>query len=192
MTPSPIAPFTELTARLSRELMTALVTEDDTDALARQVAGIAEQLTRAAAAPHAVTVEDPHTTPNHITGDITPASSARNPIAPPMSIVPDGDDYRCDLILPLQYQGPPAVCARRPPSLIDQYWASCELDAGSLTPPLTDAENYDAGTPVGEPLTVRGRIARVEGRKKFMEAEILCDDVVRVRAEGLWISPRET
>lgn len=56
MTSSPIAPFTELTTRLGRELMTALVTEDDADALAQQVAGIAEQLSRAAAAPHTVSV----------------------------------------------------------------------------------------------------------------------------------------
>lgn len=193
MTPSPIAPFTELTTRLSRELMTALVTEDDADALAQQVAGIAEQLTRAAAAPHAVSVENPHTTPNHIAGDITPASSPRNPIAPPMSIVPDGDDYRCDLTLPLQYQGPPGrVHGGIVALLIDHilgHAANWNAEKRSFTRSLT--LNYDAGTPIGEPLTVRGRIARVEGRKRFMEAEIICDDVVRVRAEGLWLSPRE-
>src|SRR5699024_12243215 len=85
----------------------ALVTEADTDALGAQVADIAARLSAAAADPHGVTVEDPHEVPNHIPHDITPASSARNAIAPPMAMVPDGDGYRCDLTLPLQYQGPP-------------------------------------------------------------------------------------
>ena len=50
--------------------------------------------------------------------------------------------------------------------------------------------NYDGGTPIGKPITVRGRVARHEGRKRFMEAEVVCDGEVCVRAEGLWILPR--
>jgi len=188
----PVDPFAEHTARLTRELMTALVAEDDTEALACRVADIGQRLSRAAAAPHAVAVEDPHTTPNHITDDITPASSARNPIAPPMRIVPDADGYRCDLTLPLHYQGPPGrVHGGIVALLIDHllgHAANWQAETRSFTRSLT--LSYDAGTPIGEPLTVRGRIARVEGRKRFMEAEIVCDDVVRVRAEGLWLAPR--
>ena len=193
MSSSPASPFAEHAARLSRELVAALVTEDDTEALARQIAVLAERLAQAAADPHTVEVDDPHTAPNHIVRDITPASSPRNPIAPPMRIVPDGEGYRCDLTLPLQYQGPPGrVHGGIVALLIDHilgHAANWQAEERSFTRTLT--LDYDAGTPIGEPLTVRGRIARVEGRKRFMEAEIVCDDVVRVRAHGLWLAPRE-
>ena len=190
--PDPL-PFHEHTARVTRELITALVTEDDTDALAAQVADIAARLSAAAADPHGVTVEDPHEVPNHIPHDITPASSARNAIAPPMAIVPDGDGYRCDLTLPLQYQGPPGrVHGGIVALMIDHllgHAAGMDSPRRSMTRTLT--LDYDGGTPINEPITVRGWIARREGRKTFLEAQILCDDEVRVREHGLWILPRE-
>lgn len=186
--------FAEHTTRLTRELITALVTEDDTDALAGQVADIASRLSAAAADPHVVTVDDPHRVPNHIPHDITPGSSGRNPLAPPMRIVPDGDWYRCDLTLPLQYQGPPGrVHGGIVALLVDHilgHAAGVGAEKRSMTRYLT--VHYDGGTPIGEPLTVRGRINRIEGRKKFMEAQIICNGEVRVRADGLWLLPRES
>lgn len=186
--------FTEHATRLTRDLITALVSEDDTDTLAQQVADIAGRLSVAAADPYAATLDAPHRVPNHIPHDITPGSSARNPIAPPMRIVPDGDWYRCDLTLPLQYQGPPGrVHGGIVALLIDHllgHAASMGAEKRSMTRSLT--LNYDGGTPIGEPITVRGRISRIEGRKKFMEAQILCDGEVRVRADGLWLLPRES
>lgn len=184
--------YAEHTARLTRDLITALVTEDDVDALAVQVADLAARLADAAADPRAVRVEDSDLVPNHIERDVSPASSVRNPIAPPMRIVPDGDGYRCDLTLPLQYQGPPGrVHGGIVATLVDHLLGHAAALAGparSMTRYLTI--NYDGGTPIGKPITVRGRVARHEGRKRFMEAEVVCDGEVCVRAEGLWILPR--
>ncbi|HJG80683.1 MAG TPA: PaaI family thioesterase, partial [Brevibacterium senegalense] len=107
-------------------------------------------------------------------------------------IVPDGDGYRCDLTLPLQYQGPPGrVHGGIVATLVDHLLGHAAALAGparSMTRYLTI--NYDGGTPIGKPITVRGRVARHEGRKRFMEAEVVCDGEVCVRAEGLWILPR--
>ena len=117
--------YAEHTARLTRDLITALVTEDDVDALAGQVADLAARLSEAAADPRAVTVEDSDLVPNHIERDVTPASSVRNPIAPPMRIIPDGDGYRCDLTLPLQYEGPPGrVHGGIVATLVDHPWGT--------------------------------------------------------------------
>ncbi|WP_236864590.1 PaaI family thioesterase [Brevibacterium daeguense] len=189
----PTPPFTEYTARLTRELIHTLVAETDEARLAEHVAFIADKLAEAAARPQQVTVADPHRSAGHIPDDITPASSARNPIAPPMLIEWDGDESRCELTLPLQYQGPPGrVHGGIVATMLDHVLGNA-ANAGGRPRSYTRYLNvsYDAATPVGEPLVVVGRTARHDGRKRFMEGEILCHGEVRVRAEGLWIEPRE-
>lgn len=48
--------------------------------------------------------------------------------------------------------------------------------------------HFRSVTPVGETLVVRGRIDRVEGRKRFLSAELLHGDMVCAEVDGLWIA----
>ena len=185
--------FAEHTARLTRELIHTLVSETDDARLAEHTAFIAEKLAAAAADPAAVTLDDPHPQRSHIEHDITPASSARNPIAPPMDIRWDGEESRCSLTLPLQYQGPPGRVHGGVVALMLDHVLGNAANSGDVPRAYTRYLNvqYDAATPVGEPLVVTGRVVRQEGRKRFLEGEVTCHGEVRVRAEGLWIEAKQ-
>lgn len=60
-------------------------------------------------------------------------------------------------------------------------------------PPLPPARtaylktNFRSVTPVGVELEIRARIDRIEGRKRFITAELCHGDVVCADAEGLWV-----
>lgn len=187
------SPFAEHSARLTRELIHSLVTESDDERLAERVGSIARELTRAAGQPGAVTVEDPHTSTSRIEGDRTPGSSARNPIAPPMSIHSDGIESRCEVTLPLQYQGPPGRVHGGIVALLLDHVLGNAANVGEGPRSFTRYLNvsYEAATLIGEPLTVVGRVGREDGRKLFMQGEVLCRGEVSARGEGLWLSPRD-
>lgn len=188
------SPFAEHTSRLTRELIHTLVSENDDARLAEHVGFIAAKLGEASKHPETVTVTSPHIIPAHLPYDVTPASSARNPIAPPMLIEWDGAEARCELTLPLQYQGPPGRVHGGIVALLLDHVLGNAANDGERPRSFTRYLNvsYEAATPIGEPLVVVGRVARTDGRKCFMEGEILCNDEVRVRGEGLWIEPRKT
>lgn len=187
-------PFVEHTARLTRELIHTLVSETDDARLAEHTAFIAEKLAAAAADPAAVTLDDPHPQRSHIAHDITPASSARNPIAPPMDIGWNGDESRCSLTLPLQYQGPPGRVHGGIVALMLDHVLGNAANSGGVPRAFTRYLNvlYDAATPVGEPLVITGRVTKEEGRKRFLEGEVTCHGEVRVKAEGLWIQAKDS
>lgn len=188
-----VSPFAEHTTRLTRALTTALVTERDDAALAARVAEIAAQMAAAAQDPEAVELADPHPVRAAFPHDITPVSSARNPIAPPLAIRREGEDSVATTVLPLQYQGPPTrVHGGIIALMLDQVLGDASSATGlplSFTRELTIT--YDGATPIGEELRIAGRIRSVEGRKRFMEGEITVGGEVTVRAHGLWIAPRE-
>lgn len=187
------SPFAEHTARLTRELIHSLVSETDDGRLAERVGFLASRLGQAAERPGVVTVESPHITTPGIPDDVTPASSARNPIAPPMLIKWDGAESRCELTLPLQYQGPPGrVHGGVVALLLDHVLGNAaNADGGPRSFTRYLNVSYAAATPVGESLVVVGRIAHVDGRKRVMQGEVLCNDEVRARGEGLWVVPRD-
>ncbi|WP_051297317.1 PaaI family thioesterase [Brevibacterium album] len=237
-----VSPFAEHSTRLTRSLINALVSERDDAALAARIREIAADLSAAAEAPEAVEVSDPAPPRARFSRDITPASSARNPIAPPLVIrhrrldpaggedVPAGGpassapeagasaaggasaaegapvaaagvaadgtgthESYADVVLPLQYQGPPGrVHGGIVALMLDQILGDAAHSSG--LPPAFTREltlTYDAGTPLDAEVRVSGRLIRVEGRKRFMEGEITADGTVTARARGLWIAPRE-
>ncbi|GAA2000481.1 PaaI family thioesterase [Brevibacterium samyangense] len=189
----PTSPFAEHTARLARELATALVSEADDTRLAASAADIAARILAAAEAPHTVEIDAPSPGAAHIPFDITPASSPRNPLAPPMDIVWDGERSTCILTLPLQYQGPPGRVHGGIIALLLDHTLGNAANAGERPRSFTRYLNvlYEAATPIGEEIVVTGWAARQEGRKQFMEGTITVNGEVSVRAEGLWITPRE-
>jgi len=185
------SPYAEHAARLTRSLAHALVSEQDDAQLADTVRGLATQLLEAAQDPASIVVEDPHPR-SGFPGDITPITSAVNPLAPPMAIRREAGESVSDVALPLQYQGPPArVHGGIVALMLDQVLGNAAHATGlasSYTRELTIT--YDAATPLDRPVRAVGRIDRVEGRKRFMSGEILVDGVPSARAHGLWISPR--
>lgn len=50
--------------------------------------------------------------------------------------------------------------------------------------------NFRSVTPVGVELTLRGRVDRIEGRKRFLTGEIRHGDTLCAEAEGLWVELR--
>ncbi|SMY11614.1 PaaI family thioesterase [Brevibacterium jeotgali] len=189
--PAARSPYAEHTARLTRSLAHALVSENDDAELAETVRALATRLLDASEAPAAVTVDDPHPR-SGFRRDITPITSAVNPLAPPMAIRREGDESVSDVALPLQYQGPPArVHGGIVALMLDQVLGNAAHSTGlpgAYTRELTIT--YDAATPLDRPVQVVGRIDRVEGRKRFMSGEVLVDGAPSARAHGLWISPR--
>lgn len=51
--------------------------------------------------------------------------------------------------------------------------------------------SFHALAPIDQPLGLRIRIEREEGRKRFLVGELLHGDVVSARCEGLWIALRD-
>lgn len=188
------SPFAEHTSRLTRELIHSLVSETDDGQLAGRVGVIAAKLEDAARRPQEVTVTDPHVTSGRIRDDVTPASSARNPIAPPMLIERDGGESRCELSLPLQYQGPPGRVHGGIVALLLDHVLGNAANVGDGPRYFTRYLNvsYEAPTPIAGALAVVGRVVRDDGRKRFLEGEVVCDGQVRARGEGLWVAPRST
>ena len=187
------SPFAEHSARLTRALARALVEEQDVAALADRVGALARQLQEAAADPAAVTVADPHPQTTSFAADLTPITSAVNPLAPPLAIRQVDGESVSDTVLPPQYVGPPGrVHGGIVALMLDQVLGNAAHASGlppSYTRELTIT--YDAATPLDRPIRVVGRIDRVDGRKRFMSGEVLADDRVAARATGVWISPRE-
>ncbi|WP_245533259.1 PaaI family thioesterase [Brevibacterium senegalense] len=187
------SPFAEHSAGLVRGLARALVEERDEAALVDRVRTIARQLLEATDDPAAVTVADPHPQTTSFAQDLTPITSAINPLAPPLSIRQEDGQSVSDTRLPPQYVGPPGrVHGGIVALMLDQVLGNAAHASGlppSYTRELTIT--YNEATPLDAPVRVVGRIDRVDGRKRFLSGEVLVDGRVAASATGVWISPRE-
>lgn len=187
------SPFAEHTARLARELITALVSTRKDEKLAANVARIAEQLSAAAADPQAVSVDDPILTDFRGGPDRSPVSSVRNPIAPPVIIHRDDHGSEAKVTLGVQYEGPPGRVHGGIVALLFDHVLGNAANGHAYPPSFTRSleVEYLDGTPLNEELTFVGRIESSEGRKRWLVGEVICDGTVRARARGLWITPRQ-
>jgi acyl-coenzyme A thioesterase PaaI-like protein len=178
---------------LARGLARALVEERDEAALVDRVRTIARQLLEATDDPAAVTVADPHPQTTSFAQDLTPITSAINPLAPPLSIRQEDGQSVSDTQLPPQYVGPPGrVHGGIVALMLDQVLGNAAHASGlpsSYTRELTIT--YNEATPLDAPVRVVGRVDRVDGRKRFLSGEVLVDGRVAAAATGVWISPRE-
>lgn len=187
------SPFAEHSAGLARGLARALVEERDEAALVDRVRTIARHLLEATDDPAAVTVADPHPQTTSFAQDLTPITSAINPLAPPLSIRQEDGQSVSDTHLPPQYVGPPGrVHGGIIALMLDQVLGNAAHASGlppSYTRELTIT--YNEATPLDAPVRVVGRVDRVDGRKRFLSGEVLVDGRVAASATGVWISPRE-
>lgn len=124
--------------------------------------------------------------------DRSPVTGLANPIAPPLEMkVTENGVYSASVRMGHQYQGPPSrVHGGFIAVLLDHVMgmaASAPNDIdGALTRSLT--LEYLSATPLNTNLEVRGWIKERDGRKIWMEGEIVANGKTTVRAHGLWIA----
>lgn len=117
----------------------------------------------------------------------------RNPVAPPLAINHGADGLVwSDFTLGAAYEGPPGhvhggVCAM----VLDHLLGATSHKPGR--PAVTGALSvrYLRGTPLG-PLRVEAHVDRVEGVKTFASGHISNAQGITVRAEGVFLHPRES
>ena len=122
----------------------------------------------------------------------SPVIGAKNPIAPPVHMwrVPadSGIEMHGEVTMRAAYNGPPgSVHGGIIAEVMDELLGATAVcnDAAGFTGTLTVI--YRSPTPLEEPLTMRGWIDRIEGRKTFAKGEIRHGEVLCAEAEGIFI-----
>ncbi|MDH6194259.1 acyl-coenzyme A thioesterase PaaI-like protein [Mycobacterium frederiksbergense] len=121
-----------------------------------------------------------------------PAIGIRNPMAPPLVIIKDGDGaVRTDFHLGAAYEGPPGhVHGGMVAMVLDHVLgevAASDPDSPRFTGTLTI--RYLRATPLGD-LHAEGRITRTDGIKAFAAGHVSDADGITAEAEGVFILPK--
>lgn len=123
-----------------------------------------------------------------------PATGPENPIAPPLVVygLPDGS-VRGDVVLGVQYQGPPGLAHGGISALLlDHALGVANGWAGTSGFTAHLGLDYRRGVPLYTPLVVTARQEETDGRKRITSGEIRTEDgQVCVEARGLFIAPRD-
>jgi acyl-coenzyme A thioesterase PaaI-like protein len=125
--------------------------------------------------------------------DHNPVAGPANPMAPPMLVtVGEDDEVSAELTMRPIHEGPPGgVHGGWVASLLDQLLGIANIASGNpaMTGELTI--RYRRPTPIGVPLTLRGRTTAVDGRRVETTGEIIADGEVTASAVGLFIRPNK-
>lgn len=115
---------------------------------------------------------------------------ARNPIAPPLTIVHHDGRVSAEFELSAAYEGPPSLVHGGVSALIlDQLLGEAAAAAGKPGMTGTLTVRYRRATPLGV-LRGEAHVDRVEGIKTFAVGTISDAEGVCVEAEGVFILPR--
>lgn len=128
--------------------------------------------------------------PEHLGAN--PAIGVRNPVSPPLEpvVFPDGT-IRADLVLGIEYQGPPGcVHGGIVALLFDEMLGLANAAAGSVGMTADLRVSYKSPTPLLQPLRFEARQIRTEGRKIWSAATLHAGDTLCASTEGLFIEPR--
>ena len=145
-------------------------------------------------AQHALHLDTPRPATVRSAGEFFPYSpivGPRNPISPLAEFDHSEGEVSGRVTLGAPYTGPPrsvhgGVIALLLDELLGYTGVANELGAFTGTLQI----RYLALTPIGEPLELAARVARSEGRKVFIEGEILHQGRRTAEAEGIFIRPR--
>ena len=132
----------------------------------------------------------PWGTPEHLGAN--PAIGMRNPVSPPLQPVtlPDGT-VRCDVVLGIEYQGPPGcVHGGIVALLFDEMLGLANAAAASVGMTADLRVVYSSPTPLNAPLRFEAKRVRVEGRKIWTTATLHAGDRLCASTEALFIEPR--
>lgn len=181
----------ELVERV-RELVEAVVRTDVAadvrSAAADEIAAITERLRAEQRAVALFLVRHP----GGRVESLTQAGSGRlNPQAPPVVFVEYGDEVVAHSTLTAAHGGSPSrahgsVVA----TLLDEVLGRAVTDANASGLTVSLQVTYRAGTPIGVPLEIRGRLTGRDGRKSFATGEVLADGVVTAEAQAVYVGER--
>jgi acyl-coenzyme A thioesterase PaaI-like protein len=116
----------------------------------------------------------------------------RNPVAPPLAINHEANGLVwTEFTLGAAYEGPPGhvhggVCAM----VLDHVLGATAHKPGRPAVTGTLSVRYLRGTPLG-PLRAEAHVERVEGVKTFASGHIADAQGITVRAEGVFLHPRD-
>ena len=121
--------------------------------------------------------------------DLSPLMGRANPIAPPLRLEVKGHEVEGTATFGPAYEGPPGcVHGGMVAAAFDELLGLVQMLGGN--PGMTGrlVVHYRSPTPLGTELTLRGRIARTEGRKTICTGEIHDGDRLCAEAEGLFVA----
>ncbi len=121
-----------------------------------------------------------------------PVSGIGNPFSIPMTMHRDGDEVVSTVTLGAAFQGAPGRSHGGLVSAIfDDLFGSLPMLEHKIAFTASLTVNYVAPSPVFEPVTFRGRIDRIEGKKIFIEGEAHHDGTLVTTATALFIDATE-
>lgn len=186
--------YEPLTESIRALIDAALRTDAESDVVDRARAEVDAATARLSAHQHPGTV-GMTLTPE---GDSVPwgnlGNGIRNPLAPPLVVVPDSPTRaHIDVDLGAAYEGPPGhlhggYCALMLDHLLGEVASRGSIETMAATG--TISLRYHRPTSLG-PLHVEAEIQKIEGRKIFIRGQIADREGTTVTADGLFITLRQ-
>ncbi len=121
-----------------------------------------------------------------------PVTGNRSAVAPPIDAVmfPDGL-VRADLVLGVEYQGPPeCVHGGIVAMIFDEMLGLANAAAKSIAMTVDLQITYKSPTPLNTPIRFEARQDRIDGRKIWASGTVSAGDTVCAVAEGIFVIPR--
>lgn len=152
-----------------------------------------DEATAAAAAVEAVTAGlaahpeagHVHDSPYH---PMSLVGGGAHPIAPQLHTTPDGDGVSGTVALGPAYEGGPGLVHGGVLSLLfDHAMGQALFVAGYSAMTVSLEVRYRAPTPLEQPLAVRARLDRTDGRKLFVVAEVAVGGKLTADAQGVFV-----
>lgn len=121
-----------------------------------------------------------------------PVSGSGNPFSVPFTMIRDGESVTATVTLDSGFEGAPGRSHGGFVSAIfDDLLGSLPMLVGKIAFTGSLTIEYVAPSPVHEPVTYRGWIDRIEGRKLFVLGEARHGDAVVTRASAVFIDATE-
>ena len=126
-----------------------------------------------------------------ISHELNPMAGWSNPLAPPINSWVEGNIARATCECGWAYEGPPgSVHGGFVAAIFDQFLGMAQMLGGQ--PGMTGYLHidYHNRTPLNTPLTLEGKLIKVERRKTIMRGEMFADGIMTASAEGLFVQPK--
>lgn len=131
-----------------------------------------------------------HGSMGQISHELNPVAGISNPLAPPLNVwFADGVTHG-RATLGWAYEGPPgSVHGGFVAALFDQFMGVAQASGGQPGMTGTLSTRYHRRTPLNTELHLRGWVAKIEGRKTFVSAEIHAGEVLTASCDGVFVQP---
>lgn len=121
--------------------------------------------------------------------DRSPILGKANPLAPPLTLEPEGSEVRGHARFGAAYEGAPGcVHGGYLAAAFDEVLGMVQAVSGQPGMTGTLTVRYRKPTPLHADLAFEGRLDRVEGRKMFTSGTVSVDGTLTAEAEAIFIS----